>query len=92
MMIERLAELRKEHEWTQVYLAYQLHVSQRVYSHYEKGTHHLPVETLVELSKIYHVSTDYILGLTDVEKIYPPSKSAANNSADPDPEQDSQTL
>lgn len=60
----RLRDLREDHDLTQKELAVKLHVSQNTYSQYESGTRHLPIEILIHLADIYHVSTDYILGLT----------------------------
>ncbi len=66
----RLREIREEKGITQKRLAEQLHVRQNTYSQYENGQRQLPIETLVELARFYRVSTDYILGLTDVDEPY----------------------
>lgn len=65
MVYRRILDLREAHFWTQTYVAKRLHISQRAYSHYENGTRQLPVEILIALSRLYHVSTDYILGLNN---------------------------
>ncbi len=62
---ERLIELRKERGYTQKYVAEYLQIDRSNYSKYELGKLALSIEILVELSKLYSVSTDYILGLTD---------------------------
>ena len=36
-----------------------------VYRRYEKGTREIPVWALIQLAKLYHTSTDYILGRTN---------------------------
>ena len=69
---DRLKHLRAENHLKQSYLAYLLHVSPRAYSHYEDGSRHIPMDILVHLAGIYQVSTDYILGLTDDRRPYPP--------------------
>ena len=61
----RLKELRLENNFTQQYIANVLNIKQNTYSQYESGLRQLPLEILVELSKFYNVSTDYILGLGD---------------------------
>ena len=38
-------------------------------SAYESGTRYPSYETLVKLSRIFHVSTDYLLGLTEKRSI-----------------------
>ena len=35
---------------------------------YEKGIRTIPVDCLIELAKLYEVSVDYILGLSNVKK------------------------
>ena len=42
-----------------------LRCSQQVYSNYELGQRDIPTDILIKLSELYHVSTDYILGLTN---------------------------
>lgn len=48
-----------------------LGIGQRAYAYYESGSRMLPPEILCALAKIYQVSTDYLLGLTDDKKPYP---------------------
>lgn len=67
----RIKELREENNLTQTYLAERLHIKQNTYSQYETGQRQLPLEVLVAIAVFYNVSTDYILGLTDVEDPYP---------------------
>ena len=43
----------------------------RTYSAYENGVNAVPIEVLIALAHIYHTSTDYLLGLTDVTNPYP---------------------
>ena len=45
-----------------------LHCSQQVYSNYELGQRDIPTDVLVKLSRLYNVSTDYLLGLTNNPK------------------------
>ena len=47
-----------------------LHCSQRVYSNYERGDLDIPTDILIKLAKFYHVSTDYLLGLTNQKEPY----------------------
>ena len=64
----RLRDLREDNDFTQRELAEKLHISQNTYSQYENGVRQLPIETLIMLSRLYNVSTDYILRLTDNPK------------------------
>ena len=61
----KLKELREENCLTQVEVAKYLNVRQNTYSQYESEKRQLPIEVLISLSKLYKVSTDYILGLED---------------------------
>lgn len=45
-------------------------MSQTGYSKYETGENDVPTSILIELSKFYNTSVDYILGLTDEEAPY----------------------
>lgn len=60
----RLRDLRKDCELTQREVADILQTSYQYYQKYEKGIRPIPVDRLIKLSKFYHVSTDYILGLS----------------------------
>ena len=64
----RLRDLREDHDMKQKDLAAYLNCSQKVYSNYELGQRDLPTDILIRLSQFYHVSVDYILGLTDNPK------------------------
>ena len=46
-----------------------LFTSQTVYSRYERGFQTIPVEHLLILADFYGVSTDYILGRTNVKAV-----------------------
>ena len=57
--------LRLSHTWTQKHLASQLGLTPKMISFYENNERVPPADILVKLSKIFDVSTDYLLGLTD---------------------------
>ena len=61
----RIRDLREDSDLTQQKVADYLHCSQSLYAYYESGKRNLPVDNLIALAKLYNVSTDYILGLTD---------------------------
>ncbi len=64
-MHERLRELRKDHGISQRALAELLGISQQTYSRYERGQRNPSVETAYVLARLYHVSMDYLAGITD---------------------------
>ena len=61
----RVRDLREDHDMKQREVADYLRCSQQVYSNYELGQRDIPTDILIKLSELYHVSTDYILGLTN---------------------------
>ena len=67
----RLRDLREDRDLTQKQVAEYLHIRQNTYCQYESGRRQVPIETLIALAKYYKVSTDYILGLTNITKPYP---------------------
>ncbi len=64
-MDTRIKELREDNDLTQQQIADKLGITQRKYSYLETGTQQLTDEILVKLSRVYGVTTDYILRLTD---------------------------
>ena len=62
---DRIRELRKQKGWTQTEAAEALKISRQRLGNYELGTREASYEILVELSRVYSVTTDYILtGIT----------------------------
>ena len=65
MLIKRLEDLRIDHDLTQQEVADILFCKREVYRRYEKGIRELPLSYAITLAKYYHVSLDYLVGLTD---------------------------
>lgn len=65
LYFKRIEDLRIDNDYTQLDVANYLHIAREVYRRYEKGTRTIPVDCLIELSELYRVSTDYILGIKD---------------------------
>ena len=58
---DKLIQLRKKSGWTQEELAQQMHVSRQSVSKWE-GAQSVPdLEKMVQLSRLFHVTTDYLL-------------------------------
>ena len=64
MYIRRIRDLREDHDMTQQQVADYLGTSQTMYARYERGANEMPIRHLISLCKLYHVSADYILGLS----------------------------
>lgn len=71
---ERIAELRKDKNLRQVDIANMLGMSQRNYSHIESGEYDFTSRQLIILAKLFGVSIDYLIGLTDEKKPYSKSQ------------------
>ncbi|MCL2563094.1 MAG: helix-turn-helix domain-containing protein [Oscillospiraceae bacterium] len=63
-IINRIKELRISRGWTQDELAERLNVKRAAISKYENGKIPLTAETIGQLTEIFDVSSDYILGFT----------------------------
>ena len=74
MRYRRIRDLREDKDLTQEQMAEAVSVGQRAYSYYENGQRMLPPEVLSALARFHGVSVDYLLGLTDEKKPYPPAK------------------
>lgn len=68
MFFPRIESLRIDNDMTQEQLAQYLGCQREVYRRYEKGTRQIPLDFLIKLADLYHVSTDYIVGRTDNER------------------------
>lgn len=73
-MYPRIRDLREDKDMTQTKLAKLIGMSQTGYSKYETGENDIPTNILIKLAHLYETSVDYLLGLTDEKKPYPPGK------------------
>lgn len=64
--MNRLKELRIEKNLSQNQLAELFNISQQAVSHYEKGVRGIDSSLIKTLAKFFDVSTDYLLGISDV--------------------------
>lgn len=76
-MYRNIRDLREDADLTQKQVAQMLHCSQQVYANYELGQRDIPTSILIALAKIHNTSVDYLLGITDEKKSYPPKKDNA---------------
>lgn len=68
MLGQRIAALRRDAQMSQSELAGRLQVSPSTIGMYEQGRREPSVDTLVAISRIFGVSTDYLLTGKPVEK------------------------
>ncbi|MBQ4537887.1 MAG: helix-turn-helix transcriptional regulator [Lachnospiraceae bacterium] len=64
-----LKELRQQAGLTQKQLAERLWLSKATVSYYEQSMRYPSPEILVKLSWVFHVSTDYLLGIEDKKQV-----------------------
>lgn len=69
MLGQRINELRIALGWSQVQLAEKLNISKQTVSNWENENIQPSIEMLVRLSKLFRVSTDYLLGLDNAKTI-----------------------
>ena len=69
MLGKRINELRTAFGWNQVQLAQKLNISKQTVSNWENDNIQPSVEMLVRIAKLFHVSTDYLLGLEPMQTI-----------------------
>ncbi|MFD1927765.1 helix-turn-helix domain-containing protein [Sporosarcina siberiensis] len=62
----RLKMLRLEKRLTLQEVATRIGLAKSSYASYEGGHRNPPIDKLIELAQLYHVSTDYLLKLTDI--------------------------
>ena len=65
----RLRDLREDGDYTQEQIGRLINKSQQGYNHIEMGRAELKIEDLIVLCRFFHVSADYMIGLTDDPKV-----------------------
>ncbi|MBQ2985913.1 MAG: helix-turn-helix transcriptional regulator [Tyzzerella sp.] len=66
--IQRMRDLREDSDKTQQNVADYLGTSQTMYARYERGANELPIRHLISLCKLYDVSADYLLGISNKKR------------------------
>ena len=67
---ERIRAVREDRDLTQAEIGRVLNKSQQGYNHIEAGRAELKIDDLATLCRYYHLSADYLIGLTDNPKPY----------------------
>ena len=65
IFIRRVKELRIESGFTQKQLAEKLNTTNSTVCDWEKGRSQPDLQTLAKIAKLFDVTTDYLLGLSD---------------------------
>ncbi len=75
--MNRIAELRKEKNMSQISLGMKLNVSQKMISAYENGKNEPSIDLLMRMADIFRASIDYIVGYS--ENRYPEYQLPVNS-------------
>lgn len=68
--VRKIRDLCEDHYLTQQQIADYLGTSQTMYARYERGANELPIRHLISLCNLYHVSSDFILGINNKKNKY----------------------
>ena len=82
MIGERLSEIRKNAGDKQEDLAEKLHVSVSTVRSWEQGRSNPDNDTLVEICRYYQVSSDYLLGVSNVDPVYEQRRRSSKLTAE----------
>lgn len=69
MLGQRINALRLSFGWSQVELAKKLNITKQTVSNWENENIMPSIEMLVRMAKLFHVTTDYLLGLENTPKL-----------------------
>ncbi len=64
----RIRNIREDRDYTQAQIGKVLNKSQQGYNHIEAGRAELKIDDLIKLCEFYNLSSDYLIGLTGVQK------------------------
>jgi len=76
--LTRLKKLRNEQRLKQEELADILNIKRPTYSKWETGGSYPSYEDLFKIAKFFNVTTDYLLGLTDIRTVAEPEPMLKN--------------
>ncbi len=71
ILAKRLRKCRDETNLTQIKVAIYCDITEKAYQNYELGVHEPKVSILARIARLYNVSIDYLVGLTDDPAPYP---------------------
>ena len=61
----RIKDIREDKDLSQTEIAEILNTTQTQYSRWERGAQEIPLHNFIKLAQYYHVSLDYLAGLTN---------------------------
>lgn len=73
---EIIRDFREDNDLSQTEIAKYLNIPRSTYGHYETGNSKIPIETIIQLSKLYNITPNDFLGFssdfagTDISKVH----------------------
>ncbi len=73
---EIIRDFREDNDFSQTEIAKYLNIPRSTYGHYETGNSKIPIETIIQLSKLYKITPNDLLGFssdfagTDISKCH----------------------
>lgn len=67
-MASRIKEVRESRHVIQEIVANEIGVTKQTFSKYERDITNIKVDVLIKLAEYFNVTTDYLLGLSDVKR------------------------
>ena len=64
----KLKEIREYEDYSLAEIAQKIHVSKSSYADWESARAVIPLKHMVSLANVYHISLDYLFGLTDLKQ------------------------
>ncbi len=61
ILTQQMYELRKKAQYTQEDVSHKLNIQRQTYCNYENATRTPPMEIIIALADLYHVSVDYMV-------------------------------
>lgn len=71
---KRLRALREDRDLTSEEISNELHITARAINYYENNMREPSFPLLIQIADYFNVSTDYLLGRTDIQTPYPKHK------------------
>ena len=81
-LADKLIELRKEKDWSQEEFAEKLDVSRQAVSRWENETALPDAQNILRISKLFNVTTDYLLNEDDEGKTNDPTTETAESKTE----------
>ncbi|MCR1897805.1 helix-turn-helix domain-containing protein [Irregularibacter muris] len=89
---KRIQSLREQKDMTQKELADKIHINYSVMNRIESGERPVRDEEIRKIADVLDVSTDYLLGRTDIRNPYEPETIAAHHDGDEFTEEELQSI